>query len=243
MKLKIQLIRVLVLTINLIFVNQVKAQPTLFEQVNQVADFFTGLFDNRNQVLANPDVDILYLTMANCSVNLTGSGNISATRPIYLEQRIGGFEQTNPLLRSRFYGFNRGNDVVDLSIYRFVEEDLVLGLCNQPESEREIAIDNIINNSCDLSLIWQSESFYRADNTPVGCPTANGGKVISEVEISPDLVFSLDRFFAADGSFLFGTPIKFERITAESVPEGDFRVSFFFLGLIGFRLLEKEKQE
>ncbi len=218
------------LTVNLTIINQVKAQPSPEIQVNQVADFFTGIFDNNNQVSTTPNIP--YLTMTNCSVNLVGSGNITSTRPIYLEQRIGGFEQTNSLLRSRFYSFNQGNNVVDLSVYSFVNQNSVLGLCNQPEYQREIEVQNIIDNSCDLALQWQSDNFYTGNNSPLGCPTRSGGKVISQVEISPNLVFSLDQIFAPNGTFLFGTPIEFEKINTTSVPESNFTFGLLFLGII-----------
>ncbi len=236
MKLRVYITTLLVFSLNLIPINKAKAMLSVSQGVDEVAHWFSGLFDNSNQVINNPNIPIPYLTMANCPATLVGMGDISADQPIYLEQRAGGFDAPNPLLRSRFYGLNQGIniDTVDLSIHGFQPDDSMLGLCNLPESQREIDISNIIEDSCDLSLIWQSNSnSYTGNNDPVGCPSSTGGTVISEVEIFPDLVFSLDLIFSASGDLLFAQPIEFERIEAESVPEGSYTISLLFLGIIG----------
>lgn len=234
MKLRVYLTTLLVFSLNLIPINKARAMVLASPGVDQVAHWFSGLFDNTNQVINNPNIPIPYLTMANCPVALVGMGDISADKPIYLEQRIGGFDAPNPLLRSRFYGFNQDNSTVDLNIHRFQEENSVLGLCNLPESQREINMSTIIEDSCDLSLIWQSNSnSYTGKNDPLGCPSSTGGKVVSEVEIFPDLVLSLDQIFSASGDLLLAQPIEFERIEAESVPESSVTLSLLLIGIIG----------
>ncbi|QLE59689.1 chromophore lyase CpcT/CpeT [Nostoc sp. TCL26-01] len=196
--------------------------PPLSTQVKEVAQWFTGFFDNAQQMASNPTTTPI--TMSNCSVQLDDGNLFSNSQNVYLEQQSTVFE------RIRFYSFSEGNSVVNLSIRSFLNSGILRGLCNQPEQQRIINISNIATTSCNLSLTWQ-ENRYIGTNAPNGCPTSTGGKVVSNVTFFNNGVNSLDQIFTANGNLIVNTPIEFRRIT--SIPEPSFILGILALGIWG----------
>lgn len=196
--------------------------PPLATQVKEVAQWFTGLFDNAQQVANNPTTPLL--TMSNCSVQVADGNLFSNAQNVYLQQQSDVFE------RIRFYSFSEGNSVVNLSIRSFVNSDVLSGLCNQPEQQRIINISNIATISCDLSLTWEPNR-YLGTNAPNGCPTTTGGKVVSTVTFLNNGVNSLDQIFNANGNLIVNTPIEFRRTA--SIPEPSLLLGILALGLWG----------
>lgn len=194
--------------------------PSLSTQVKEVAQWFTGFFDNAQQVASNPTAPLI--SMSNCSVQLDDNNSVTNTQNIYLEQKSNVFE------RIRFYSFSEGNSVVNLSIRSFLNSDILSGLCNQPEQQRIINISNIATTSCDLSLTWEPNR-YIGTNAPNGCPTSTGGKVVSNVTFLNNGVNSLDQIFTANGNLIVNTPIEFRRVT--SIPEPSFILGILALGI------------
>lgn len=213
-----------VLLSTLTFVQESRAAtiaPPLESQVEQVAEWFTGSFNNAQQVASNPSVPLI--TMNNCEVELVGGNPSDEAQNVYLEQSSTAFN------RVRFYSFSEGTSAVTLSIYSFVNNNVLSGLCNRPESERIVNISNILTaTSCNVELFWEP-SRYIGNNAPTGCPTSSGGKVVSNVEVFGDRINSLDRIFAPNGTVIAATPIEFDRIA--SVPEPS-----SMLGLLAFSL-------
>ena len=76
------------------------ASLTASERVNLIVDWFTGLFDNRQQVIIEPA--ILFLTMENCAVSPLANVRETNAQYVHLEQYING----NRLLRSSGYEFS-----------------------------------------------------------------------------------------------------------------------------------------
>ncbi|MCC5609742.1 chromophore lyase CpcT/CpeT [Nostoc sp. CHAB 5834] len=196
--------------------------PSLSTQVKEVAQWFTGFFDNAQQVASNPTAPLI--TMSNCSVQLDDDNLFSNSQNVYLEQQSTVFE------RIRFYSFSEGNSVVNLSVRSFVNSDILGGLCNQPEQQRIINISNIATTSCDLSLVWEPNR-YIGTNAPNGCPTSTGGKAVSNVTFLNNGVNSLDQIFAANGNLIVNTPIEFRRVT--SIPEPSLLLGILALGIWG----------
>ncbi len=178
------------------------------QQVAQVARWFTGEFDNAQQVAAAPQTPAL--TMSNCLVAVPEFAEPGA-RTVYLEQFVVG----NPSpLRARLYVFRRAEDTdaVTVSVLRFVDQSALLGLCDRPTHERVIEASNVVGPSCDLD-VRRAGGAYAGDNDPEGCPTSfPGGKVVSEVSIRRNKVDSLDRIFDANGTQIAGTLIEFRRV-------------------------------
>ncbi len=207
----------------------ITSTPPISFQVNQVSQWFTGLFDNTKQVTSNPIVPPI--TMSNCQVKLVGGELMEKTETVYLEQTTGGFP-----FRVRLYSFFSNDDSqVTISINRFLDETSLLGLCDRPQSEQIINATNIDTFSCEVNLSWISNS-YVGSNAPVGCSTTfPGGKVVSDVLIKPNLVESLDRIFDGNGDLLFGTPIAFERVG--TVPEPSILLGLFALSGLGIGIV------
>lgn len=180
----------------------------LSAQIQEVVEWFTGKFDNVNQVASNPSVPLI--SMSNCQVQLDGTGGTNGTRNVYLEQNIAGLD------RVRFYSFGQGNGVIDLGIRSFINSSSLAGLCDRPVSERIISQNNLAAAVCSFNLTYE-QNRYVGNNAPTGCPTSTGGKVVSMVSIQPDIINSLDQIFSSSGQLLVNTPIKFQRIAA--VPE------------------------
>lgn len=203
--------------------------PPLSVQVTQAAQDFTGLFDNAEQVASNPSVPLV--AISSCGVQLAG-GNADETQNVYFDQESVGFQ------RVRVYSFSPDNSAVKLSIRSFVNNDLLSGICNKPESERIVNISNIIPASCDLDLFWEP-SRYTGNNAPNGCPTSTGGKVVSRVSVWDSGIDSLDQIFTANGVLITNTLIAFRRIN--SIPEPSSTLALVALGTWGIGLALKGK--
>ncbi|MEH2159631.1 MAG: chromophore lyase CpcT/CpeT [Nostoc sp.] len=207
-------------------------KPPLDIQVKQVTQWFTGLFDNSQQVATNPSIPLI--TLSSCSVELTNANPASGTENIYLEQKS--------INRFRLYSFNQENSAVNLSIRAFDTNYSVTGLCNRPDSEHIIDSSKVLGTSCNLELLWEPID-YIGNNSPNGCPTSSGGKVISSVTVSKDGIDSLDKIFGANGNLLVATPIEFRRL--DSIPEPSLTLGILALGVWGTSktILRKHKQK
>ncbi len=200
--------------------------PPLFEQVQQVTDWFTGEFNNVEQVADNPLLPPI--TMSNCSVELLGGNFSENSEAVYLEQTTGGVP-----FRVRFYSFSPTDTQVNLSVQPFLDQSSLLGLCDRPASERVINFSNILNQSCDIGLSWQP-GLYVGTNAPNGCLTASGGTVVSDVSISANEIDSLDQIFDQSGNLVFATPIEFRR--AAAVDESSAHLGLLILGFWGISM-------
>lgn len=180
--------------------------PSVSEQVAEVTRWFTGDFNNAEQVSQNPSVPLI--TLSTCQVQLENSTQPSSTQNLYLEQPA--------LNRFRLYSFAPENDAVNLSIRSFINPGSLRGICEQPLVNRVVSQNNLINAVCNLMLFWEPNR-YIGSNAPTGCPTSTGGKVVSNVTVQPDSIISLDRIFSSTGQLIVATPIEFRRV--ESVPE------------------------
>lgn len=207
----------------------VAVAPPLSAQVQQVAQWFTGLFDNTEQVENNPATPAI--TMSNCSVELTDNRLFNNSQNIYLEQNSNAFE------RIRFYSFSEGTSSVNLSIRSFINNNLLRGLCNRPQQQRIIDTSNIATISCDLSLTWNNNR-YIGNNSPNGCATNFGGKVVSNVAFFANGIDSLDQIFSANGNLLVSTPIQFRRTTP--IPEPSLILGMIALGIWGSASISKK---
>lgn len=205
------------------FVQQSRADtsaPPIKIQVQQVAQWFTGFFDNAQQVVNRPFVPLI--TISSCSVQLDDTNPLAETQNVYLEQESPGFE------RLRLYSFNQGNSAVNLSISSFVNENTVRGLCNHSQSRPQLSINNVEKNTCNLQLFWEPNS-YIGNNAPNGCITNNGFKVVSDITIEQSSIDSLDKIFDKKGNLLVATPIEFRRVN--SVPEPSITFGLLALGI------------
>jgi CpeT/CpcT family (DUF1001) len=219
-----------VLSILVVPSRAVALAPPIDIQVKEVAQWFTGLFDNTKQVESNPTAPVI--TMSNCSVELTDNTLFTNSQNIYLEQKSSAFE------RIRFYSFSEGNSGVNLNIRSFANNDILRGLCNQPKQQRIIDINNIVATvSCDISLIWDNNR-YVGNNNPNGCSTSFGGKVVSSVTFFANGIDSLDQIFNANGNLLVSTPIEFRRST--SIPEPSFILGMIAIGIWGSSSISKK---
>lgn len=178
-------------------------------QVDQVVNWFTGLFQNTSQVEENPFFPLI--TMNNCQVQVVGAE--IPGKSVYLQQETDGFP-----FRIRYYEFKPLEDGVNLSIYFFKDESSLVGLCQRPPSERSLDFNKInFRESCDIFLRLEVASFsYLGNNAPDGCPRSSGGKVVSDISLQANRILSLDKIFDEEGELEFGTEIDFRRV---NVPE------------------------
>lgn len=208
--------------------------PPLGEQVKQVQAWFSGSFDNSQQVASNPRVP--FISMSNCAVELVGANPEGETANVYVQQESTVFN------RLRLYSISSDSSAVKLSIYSFLNPNLLQGLCDRPEQERSTNVSNLAATICDLSLVWEPTRYY-GNNAPNGCRTSTGGKVVSEVAIWESAINSLDRIFDANGNLLVATPIEFRR--TNSVPEPSISIGLVTFGIWGTQkaLSGKRKQK
>jgi hypothetical protein len=198
---------------------------TLLEQVQEAAKWFTGLFDNAEQVSEDPTVPLI--TMSNCAVELVGGNFSNNAESIYLEQNFINSAQPP---RIRYYEFSEGSTGVLLGIRAFTNSQGLAGLCKQPAQQRRLNFDDIASESCEIELFLATNPRrYTGTNAPLGCPAASNPalRVISSLTIEPNQVNSLDVGFIG-GVQIFGTPITFHR-----VPEPDLLLGLMAVGLLG----------
>ena len=189
-------------------------------QVKQAAQWFTGFFNNAQQVASKPSVP--FIATSNCKVELANANPVDETENIYLEQRSSAFN------RIRFYSFSETDSGVKLSIRSFVNPNILSGICNNPQPERIINNSNILETSCDLLLMLQNNR-YIANNAPNGCPSSSGGKVVSSLTLGNGVIDSLDQIFDATGNLIVSTPIEFRRV--KSIPEPSYTLGLLALGM------------
>ncbi|MBW4559608.1 MAG: chromophore lyase CpcT/CpeT [Mojavia pulchra JT2-VF2] len=204
--------------------------PSLSAQIKEVVQWFTGKFDNVNQVATNPSVPLI--TMTNCQVQLDGNSGTGETQNVYLEQQSPVFN------RVRFYSFGLGSGAIDLGIRSFINSSSLSGLCDRPVSQRIISQNNLAAAVCSLDLIYE-QNRYVGNNAPTGCPTSTGGKVVSSVSIQANSINSLDQIFSSSGQLLVNTPIEFRRIP--TVPESSPLAGLVIAGA-GLAFLRRRKQ-
>lgn len=180
--------------------------PSLVDQVREVTQWFTGNFDNSEQVSRNPSVPLI--TLSTCPVQLENSIEPSGTQNLYLAQPA--------LNRFRLYSFEPANSGVNLGIRSFVNPGSLSGICGQPVADRVVNQENVINAVCNVFLVREPNR-YTGSNAPTGCPTSTGGKVVSNVAFQPDSTLSFDQIFSSNGQLIAATPIEFRRV--EPVPE------------------------
>jgi hypothetical protein len=195
--------------------------PPLETQVKQVAQWFTGFFNNSQQVVNNPSIPLI--TLSSCSVQLDNANSTFGTENLYLEQPS--------INRFRLYSFAPGTSSVNLSIRSFQSNNLYSGLCTRPQSEQIIDDSQVLQTACQLNLFWRQQNSYTGNNAPNGCPTSSNGKVVSSVTISQNLISSLDAIFAPNGNLLFATPIEFRRV--EPILEPSFIIGLLAVSLWG----------
>lgn len=222
---KLQVCSLTVLFSTVAFVpNSWAAVPPLSTQVTQVASWFSGLFNNADQVASNSMIP--FITMSNCGVELANTNPTNDVETLFLEQTTGG----SPF-RVRFYSFGVEDSQLTLSVSSFLDQTPLLGLCDRPQAERVIDPGNILTESCDVNLSWEPTR-YIGTNAPDGCPTSfPGGKVVSDIEIFADGSNSLDQIFDANGNLVFGTTIEFRQ--AQAVPEPSVTLGLIFLSSLG----------
>ncbi|GJD23774.1 hypothetical protein RIVM261_087300 [Rivularia sp. IAM M-261] len=207
--------------------------PPLETQVKEVSGWFTGLFNNFQQVTNNPNIPLI--TMSNCKVRLSDALPNQDTETIFLEQKSSAFQRTS------FYSFNKGNSAVNLDVRPFINPSIVNGLCDKPELERVVTSNNISTAACNLLLLWEPQR-YVGNNAPNGCPTSTGGKVVSKVTIFDNGVNSLDQIFNAQGNLLVATPIEYRKVSIpeSSIPWGILTIG---IGLTVRKIKDKRKKK
>ncbi len=202
------------------------ASLTASERVNLIVDWFTGLFDNRQQVIIEPAIP--FLTMENCAVSPLANVGETNAQYVHLEQYING----NRLLRSSGYEFSSTTEAVSLKVYSYLNRAAAVGTCNQVNPT--IDLENLAFPSCDLTLIYEPRRFF-GTNSPIGCPSSfprSGSTVVSTVAIMPNGVNALDRFFAPE-SAPFGSEIEWRRVATTNEPLNPIPlVSFGLFGLV-----------
>ncbi len=205
--------------------NQAQAATlTSRERVHLVVDWFTGLFNNSQQVVREPDIP--FLRMENCAASPLGNGSNIDAQYVHLEQYING----DNLLRSSGYEFSPTAEAVSLKVYSYSDRDAAIGTCNQVNPT--INLGNLAVPSCDLTLFYKPRRFF-GTNSPIGCPSSfpiPGSTVVSTVSIMGNGVDSLDQFFAP-GIPSFGSEIEFRRVATTNEPIS--AIALISLGMLG----------
>jgi hypothetical protein len=204
-----------------------RSQAASLKEVQEVARWFTGMFNNSQQVSTNPTVPLI--SMSNCSVELVGGNWNSNAESIYLEQNFINSAQPP---RIRYYEFSQSITGVLLGIRSLANAQSLAGLCNRPVEQRMLNFNDIIPKVCEVELfVATNPRRYIGTNAPLGCPAASNPflTVISSLTIEPNRIDSLDQGFIG-GVPVFGTPITFNRVPEPNVLPGLMVVGF--LGLL-----------
>lgn len=223
-----QAVTMVVVLVGLVAPQQAFAASSSSEQVSEVTRWFTGRFDNTEQVSRDPSVPLIPLST--CSVQVDGASEPSGTQDLYLAQPT--------LNRFRLYSFEPSNNVVSLGIRSFLNVSSVSRICDSPLPERIVKSDNLATAVCNLELI-RGEDRYTGSNAPTGCPTSTGGKVVSSITFQPNRTVSLDQIYNSRNQLIAGTPIEFQRV--EEVPEPS-TIAGTVLAVSSFVWLQRKRQ-
>jgi hypothetical protein len=197
---------------------QAHAAFSALEQVDEVTRWFTGNFNNAEQVSREPSIP--FITLSTCQVQLESSTAPSGTQSLYLAQP--------EINRFRLYSFEPANNDVTLSIRSFLNPVSLSGICGQPLTNRVLNQSNLASAVCNLTLFRETDS-YTGSNDPIGCPIRGGGRVVSTATIEPDTTISLDKIYNSTGQLLVGTPIEFRRTVP--VPEPTMATGLVMVGV------------
>jgi hypothetical protein len=193
----------------------VKTHP-MQHQVEEVANYLMGVMETTEQAAAIPDAPSVRMTT--CEIELEETEAKSQPSPtIFLYQEQALTDKLDQPYRQRFLKItpSENQQQVESITFKPKQPESLIGLCNQPESERVITTAELGENLCSVFL-QQNGSDYLGKTQPKGCATNFRGavKITNTITLNEAGMDTLDRGFDAAGKQVWGAenrPYQFRR--------------------------------
>ncbi|MGV0027108.1 chromophore lyase CpcT/CpeT [Phormidesmis priestleyi] len=179
-----------------------QAQIPLEQQVNEVVARLVGVMDTSAQAIANPKLSNVRMTT--CKISLQGSSQIDGVY-LYQEQSLSS-DLTKPY-RQRILQISPttySQSVRSLS-FRPARPETLVGLCNQPEDSRIVALSDRGTPVCAVFLKQSGENY--AGRTPIdGCPANVRGavRITNQITLHKAGMDTWDRGYDTHGKQVWG---------------------------------------
>jgi hypothetical protein len=194
--------------------------PTLNQQVEEVASFLEGTMDTSLQAAANPKSANVRMTTCRIALKSTQPAGIDGAIFLYQEQAL-STDLTKPY-RQRFIQLSPSPVSQTVRSLSFKPENPTVwsGFCNKPIADRVIERSSLGTPVCSVFLRRSGESYV--GNTPVdGCPTSARGaiRITNHIVLDKAGMNTWDRGFDASGKQVWGAKAEsyqFRRMKLES---------------------------
>lgn len=198
--------------------------PPMQHQVEEVASYLIGVMDTTEQAAAIPDAPSVRMTTCQIEVKETEEMNqLSPTIFLYQEQAL--MDKLEQPYRQRFLKItsSENQQQVESITFKPKQPKNLIGLCNQPKSERVMTTEELGENHCSVFL-QQKGSSYLGKTQAEGCASHYRGavKITNTITLNEVGMDTLDRGFDAAGKQIWGAenrPYQFRRSSAISTPD------------------------
>ena len=189
--------------------------------VEMVSSYLIGVMDTTEQAQAIPEAPSV--RMMTCKIIVPNAEEITQRSPaIFLYQEQALSTNLAEPYRQRFLQISPSADgqLVESATFKPANPTAWSGLCQQPESERIVRVEEIGDYRCSVFLTpVRSQSQYVGQTQSEGCPSNYRGavKVTNSITLDAEGMETLDRGFDQNGNQVWGTqgrPYRYQRTQA-----------------------------
>ena len=192
------------LTVPLLFLNSIS--PTfsqtipIEDHVQSVVSHLVGVMDTSAQAAANPKKSSGQ--MITCKVTV-----IDEPKSVYLYQEQALTQSLNQPYRQRILNIKPATepDTIESKSYKIQKPETLIGLCQKPESERQVNKSDLVEAFCSVFLKPIADG-YQGETPAQGCPANVRGavKITNTVILNSSGMETWDRGFDANGQQVWG---------------------------------------
>ncbi|MDX2228006.1 MAG: chromophore lyase CpcT/CpeT [Leptolyngbyaceae cyanobacterium bins.349] len=183
---------------------QVWATPKMQQQVDEVVTLLEGVMDTTAQATVNPKAPGVQMTT--CRVQADFPAALKINTVLYQEQALIGKIDQPYRQRVLVIAASSNNDSVVSISSKLAEPTKWIGLCNRPESQRVLQIDQDLGEQVCMVYLQKSATGYIGETPPQGCPANIRGavRITNTIELTPTGMNTWDRGFDATGQQVWG---------------------------------------
>lgn len=169
------------------------------EHINNIVSHLVGVMDRSAQVAE--DSDEVNVRMTTCAVDLESTDEVF----LYQEQALA--QRLNEPYRQRFLRLipSENGDSIESQAFKLANPQSWIGLCNQAESQRQIAPIDLGEAVCTVS-IYPANRIYIGVTPPEGCPADVRGAVsiTNTIVLHEEGMDTWDRGLDEEGNQVWG---------------------------------------
>jgi Protein of unknown function (DUF1838)/CpeT/CpcT family (DUF1001) len=177
-------------------------------EIQSLTAWMTGTFDTWNQVREDEASKAPYQHVrAMLKMRPFAMKDLDGGQAIYVEQSLEG--QEDRPYRQRVYFVTRQGGAIKNLMYKFKDPAAVLGAYDRPELLQKLTSAGIAHEEgCDITWTKSGDQLYKGCTEPRACKSTLRGAayLMSNAELRPGSLVSLDQGFGADGAHKWGPP-------------------------------------